>query len=136
MTTLLSRIEVVAELVRARLAVRLRSDAAVLRSLGTPARQPLPTELRGGQAAELGRRVQVAANRLPWHSSCLHKAIAAQRLLRRRGLPQEVHVSLRPGEELAAHAWVTSGGTPVVGGDGDGAPRVVTLSLPSGRLRG
>ena len=134
MTPLRARAEVVAELIRAGLQVRLTSDAAVLRSLGPPAPAPA-TAPPDRRAVEVGRRVQAAARRLPWNVTCLHQAIAAQRMLRRRGLPQEVHISLRPAEDLAAHAWVTSGGSPVVGGDGGGDPRVATLSLPAGRGR-
>lgn len=65
--------------------------------------------------SRLGRDIEAIARRLPWHPRCLVQAVAAQRLLRRRGLPAVVHLAVTPGSQLEAHAWVSSQGRPVVG---------------------
>ena len=50
--------------------------------------------------------VDVAANRQPWRVRCLTRSLALGRMLRRRGVPAEVRIGVRRGEELQAHAWV------------------------------
>jgi hypothetical protein len=127
-TQRVERAEVVLEVVRAGLEVRLRSDAALLRTLGEPVTAPAPQAVPDAVARRLGRRVARVAGRLPWETRCLAQALAAQRLLLRRGLPVESHVAVTTGGDLAAHVWVTSGGHPVVGADDEPRTHVVTLS--------
>jgi Transglutaminase-like superfamily len=66
-----------------------------------------------------GWAVNFAARHVPWRTVCFHKGIAAQQILRRRGLPAALHygVKLSPEVRFAAHVWVTCEGTVVVGGE-------------------
>ena len=60
--------------------------------------------------------LNAVARRLPWRAVCIHKGIAAQFMLRRRGLPNTLHYGIRSREGLLkAHVWVISGVVPVVG---------------------
>jgi hypothetical protein len=70
------------------------------------------------EAERLGAMVERVAARLPWRPTCLRQAIAVQRMLRRRGIPSRLHLGVTNPTEGAAHAWVTVGGQPVVGGRG------------------
>jgi hypothetical protein len=70
------------------------------------------------QAVLIGRTVAATANRLPWHPTCLRQALAVQRMLRRRGIPSQLHLGITSANDAAAHAWVTVDGQPVVGGRG------------------
>lgn len=54
---------------------------------------------------------------LPWHSACLDQALAAQRLLSRRGLPCTFYFGVARGQDytLLAHAWIRSGNQWIIG---------------------
>ena len=68
---------------------------------------------------DIGWAVEAAARTLPWNTLCLTQAVAATRMLSRRGVDWVLHVGLDRDEgELIAHAWVTSGTKVVVGGAG------------------
>lgn len=71
------------------------------------------------EAVEVGGVVSRVANRLPWQSSCLVRAIAGRMLLRRRGLPAVLELGVRTGgpSDLMAHAWLRCGDTDVIGVD-------------------
>jgi hypothetical protein len=65
----------------------------------------------------VSRGIQAAANRLPWHTSCLIRAVAAKWMLRRRGVPSTLYLGARSsGSGLAAHAWLRTGPSIVTGG--------------------
>jgi hypothetical protein len=110
------RVEAVAELLRASVELRLRRNTAAL--LGEPERDdPGPVDpARLSEAKRVGHVVGAGAARLPWHPSCLRQALAAQRMLRRRGIPSRLHLGVIAGGE--AHAWVTVGDRAVIGGGG------------------
>jgi len=61
--------------------------------------------------------VEAVSRRLPWRSSCLVQALAAEALLNRYGCPARLHigVSKETDRTLLAHAWVESGDLVVVG---------------------
>ena len=43
--------------------------------------------------------------------NCLRRSLGLRRLLRRRGVPERLHLGVRRGEAgLEAHAWLSSGG--------------------------
>ena len=75
---------------------------------------PVPAELL---VAEVHWAVTAAARRLPWRALCFHQGLAAQMLLRRRGVASTLHYGARlgPGQDLKAHVWVTSGDLEVIG---------------------
>jgi Uncharacterised nucleotidyltransferase/Transglutaminase-like superfamily len=63
--------------------------------------------------------VTAMAPRLPWRPTCLRQAIALSRMLRRRGVPNRIHLGAAyDAGTLAAHAWVSVGGRTVLGGAG------------------
>jgi hypothetical protein len=64
--------------------------------------------------------VEAAARRLPWRTMCIEQGLAAQRLLRGRGVDAVLHYGARREPErgkLEAHVWVTVGGQAVIGGE-------------------
>jgi len=69
-------------------------------------------------ALAVGRALRRAANRLPWTSSCLVRAVAGRMMLRRLGLPTLLELGARPeGARLAAHAWLRCGDIDVIGAE-------------------
>lgn len=73
-----------------------------------------PTELRA-----LCWSVERVAGTLPWRPLCFEQGLAAQAMLRRRGLDALLHYGMgKPGSgELAAHVWVSVDGKVVMGGE-------------------
>ena len=69
----------------------------------------------------VGRAVHSAAHNTPWNSNCLARAIAAKRMLRRRGVGSTLYLGVNKDEvgDLAAHAWVRCGEFWLTGGRGD-----------------
>ena len=67
--------------------------------------------------ARIGRIIRAVAEKTPWRSVCFHQAIAAQRILCRRGMAADLHYGVRkqPDGMIEAHVWVTAQGHPVVG---------------------
>lgn len=73
-----------------------------------PAVQPLPRKV--------GRIVRRVAAGVPFEAVCLPQALAAQWMLRRRGVASRLSFGFRrPDAELELHAWLTSEGKGVVG---------------------
>ncbi len=61
--------------------------------------------------------VAAAANNVPWRSDCFPQTIAARKLLKGYGYGSTIHIGVeRAGDdELAGHAWLTSGDVLVTG---------------------
>ena len=61
--------------------------------------------------------VTAAANNVPWRSDCFPQTIAASKILQKYGHGSTIHIGVeRVGDdELAGHAWLTSGGVVVTG---------------------
>lgn len=115
-------------LTRATLALRRVPEDQVASLLGTPSPPtPDPPAGPGPEARRVGRAVIRAAGLLPWHPTCLPQALAAQRMLRRRGIAHEGHLGVTKAEPFEAHAWVTVRGTPVVGGPIHHATRLASF---------
>lgn len=71
-----------------------------------------------GHAAAVKWSTQILSSKLPWCGNCLAQAVAAKRYLNRRGIPSTLYlgVTTEPGSrELAAHAWLESGGQILTG---------------------
>ena len=81
---------------------------------GTPAfaSDPAPTVHAVQRAMGRGRKLA------PFRAVCLQQAVAASLMLRRRGVPVEVHfgVALDDIGALRAHAWSVCLGTVITGG--------------------
>ena len=79
---------------------------------------------RGGDLAvdsrayRIGWAVRTMSRRTPWNSNCLAQAIAAKRMLRRRGTACTLYLGLAKDahDELAAHAWLRCGNRVLTGG--------------------
>jgi Transglutaminase-like superfamily len=76
-----------------------------------PARQreePQQTGARIGR--DVCRAIVACARRLPWRTGYLQRGIAAQFMLRRRGIPSILHFDEATSDEhgLAAHIWSQS----------------------------
>jgi transglutaminase superfamily protein len=73
---------------------------------------------RGRVIEDVRWAVAAAAARLPGDTRCFPRALAAQAMLRRRGVPSALVYGARPqAGQLDAHVWVTVGADIVVGDD-------------------
>jgi Transglutaminase-like superfamily len=101
------------------LLVPFRWLAPLCGRLHTGAGSTLPelSEAAHASAFAVRRALLRVTGRLPWHSSCLARALAAQMMLRRRHLPSVLQLGVRAGagSELSAHAWLKCGEVNVVG---------------------
>ena len=64
--------------------------------------------------------VEAAAARVPLRTMCIEKGLAVQRLLRRSGIPAQLHYGARidPTDgALKAHVWVSVDAVTVIGGE-------------------
>jgi hypothetical protein len=76
---------------------------------------------RARQVARVRWAVGACARRVPWRAKCFEQGIAAQWMLRRRGVPSILHYGVARGkDELTAHVWLTSGALEVVGCENKG----------------
>lgn len=82
--------------------------------------------------ATLPRHIERGANRLPFASRCLPRALALSRMLRRRRIGHRLVIAARPaghGEEpRELHAWIEQGGEVLLGYQP--GPWIPVLSLP------
>lgn len=93
---------------------------------------PEPTEQSDARSrtVALGVRqaVKRAARRLPWTIVCFPEGLAAHWMLRRRGMPSQLHYGLRPSVgKLSAHIWVTLAGGVVVGEEAENPHHCVAI---------
>jgi hypothetical protein len=124
--TLWRRRHLVAEaagaLLRANCTVLLARGQRLARSLGDPAQDdaPAPTASELTAARDVGWAVELLAVRGPLRTACLGQALAARRLLQRRGIRSTLTLGLRRQDDggLGAHAWVRVGGQTITGGRG------------------
>lgn len=71
----------------------------------------------GNQLQELRWAIEAVARRAPFRSKCFERGLAAQWMLRRRGLETTLFYGAMRGAggELSAHVWVRSGERGVIG---------------------
>ncbi|MTJ80481.1 MAG: lasso peptide biosynthesis B2 protein [Telmatospirillum sp.] len=90
--------------------------------------------------------VSGALRRLPWTPSCLVLALAARRMLSRRGIASRLHIGvdlisddsgIGEARRLSAHAWLTCGRIGVTGLPGaDGIREIAVFPPEPGGLDG
>lgn len=68
------------------------------------------------EAARIRWAVETAARILPWKPVCLPQAVAAMRMLQRRGVAGTLYLGIDPAADYDAHAWVRVGSVIVTGG--------------------
>ena len=63
--------------------------------------------------------VEAAARRVPWRALCFEQGLALQRMLRRRGVPAQLHYGLGKNDDgaIAAHVWVAADNAVAIGGE-------------------
>jgi hypothetical protein len=128
-------IEALIALVGASLAIRVLPFVRV----GDMASRPLGT--RAAEQDFLPKVVWAVtawAERVPWRAVCFQKGLAAQMMLRRRGVDSTLYfgAARRPETGLEAHVWVKVGEIDVIGGE-EAPDFAVLASFPRrGRRRG
>ena len=90
--------------------VRPQDEACILARMNSSTSQ-------ADLAREIGWAVTRAARHAPFEAVCLPQAIAAQIMLRRRGVASVMHFGAAPGktDQLDAHAWLDAAGVEVTG---------------------
>lgn len=83
----------------------LRPALTALRSHEGPEQPDHPV----AAGRRLGRAVGRTLALLPTDSRCLMQSLVLTRVLARRGIETRLVIAVRPGERLAAHAWVEHG---------------------------
>jgi Transglutaminase-like superfamily len=74
------------------------------------------------RANKVGRvrwAITTTAARVPWRALCFQRGLAAQFMLRRRGIPSVLYygAAQNDGKGLHAHVWVRDGDVDVIGGE-------------------
>lgn len=118
-------LEAVLALLLARLALQIVPFARLSHRFGefVPPQDPRIALRRKGDdasvriAAQVRRAVHSATRHVPFKAVCLPQAMAAQAMLRRRGIASVMHFGAGFGESrpLDAHAWLDAAGVPVTG---------------------
>jgi hypothetical protein len=111
-------VEAASYLTAASLAIRLLPFRRLLPILTRALRCPeLAGTDRTRAIADVRRAVRAAAARLPNRPLCFPQAVAAQAMLRRRGVASTVcyGVNTGGGQGLSAHVWLVAGDDGVVG---------------------
>lgn len=111
-------LEAVAALTVAGVLLRLLRFSRLAPRLGRHMAESDPTEdqPKTARALQISWAVTAAARNLPWKPVCLPQAMAAQWMLRRRGIPSTLYLGVNPAAGLDAHAWVRAGRVIVTGG--------------------
>ena len=79
---------------------------------------PADDEARNLMRRQIRWAIVTAARRVPWRALCIQQGLAAQFMLRRRGIPSVLYygAALHEGD-LKAHVWVRDGNIDVIGGE-------------------
>lgn len=78
-----------------------------------------PQKIRSMEVKSVRWAILASARQVPWHAVCFQRGLAAQFMLRRRGIPSVLYYGAAPDGRngLAAHVWVRDGDVDVVGGE-------------------
>ena len=124
-------------LVFAAAAIRLLPFDALVRLAGWPLGANPPTP--AGTVARVRWAMLAAARRAPWPPGCFEQGLAAQIMLRRRGVASSLHYGAAREMKgaLAAHVWVRDGGVDLIGGEAaNGFASLAVFPPPSRARRG
>jgi hypothetical protein len=115
------------------LAIAVLPFRVIGRLAATPIRRPdpLPAERRR-EAKRIRWAIAVAAPRVPWKAVCFQKGLAAQFMLRRRGVPSVLYygAAMDSRGQLTAHVWVRDGDLDVIGGEMASRYALLTMFPP------
>jgi hypothetical protein len=124
---------------RVRLAVEILATYAGVRVRLRGADLPaLLAALRGGRRPGRARPIALDEQRLagvavrvltlvPGDARCLTRSLVVLAMLARRGIDTRLVIGARPGDTLAAHAWIERAGRPLLPTEGFGDVRLVEL---------
>lgn len=107
--------ETIVALVSARVGLRAVSFGRLRRWLARLADRPERSDDRI-EVADVRWALRAATANLPGEFTCLHAALAATAVCRRRGLPAELRIGVATDDDLRAHAWVEHHDEIVIGG--------------------
>jgi hypothetical protein len=109
-------LEIVAAYLVARRELRHASLDRVVEQLRDPAEAtaggPRPAQIE--EARRLGRAVVRTFRFLPGDTRCLRRSLVVLQLLARRGIACRLVIGTRTDPDFLAHAWIESGGIPVL----------------------
>ncbi|TQI71969.1 transglutaminase superfamily protein [Gramella sp. Hel_I_59] len=76
-------------------------------------------EAKIGKALLIATIINGLENRTPWKNTCLVKALATRKMLERRSYDNTLHIGVTPtpDKKFRAHAWLSIGGTNILGGE-------------------
>ena len=114
----LMQIEAALWLIGAKVALKFVPFARLARLFERPTRGPeLRGEARALAISTVRWTIQSTARRLPGHIVCFPRGIAAQAMLRRRGISTTLiyGAATLPGQGLTGHVWVMDGDEGVIG---------------------
>jgi hypothetical protein len=79
----------------------------------------LPPHARQDNVRRIRWAIICTAARVPWHAMCFQQGVAAQLMLRRRGIPSVLYYGAAQDDlsGLYTHVWVCDGNTDVIGGE-------------------
>jgi hypothetical protein len=102
------------------LAINVLPFRHIGRLAARPTRGPEPPEqTRLEEMKRIRWAIIACARRVPWRAMCFQQGLAAQFMLRRRGVPSVLHYGAAPDDRrgLSAHVWVRDGDVDVIGGE-------------------
>jgi Transglutaminase-like superfamily len=85
-----------------------------------PARQPnAPTDIQLIEIRRIRWAVLATSREVPWRAKCFEQGLAAQYMLRRRGVPSVLYYGATQDNQrgLYAHVWVRACDVDVIGGE-------------------
>ena len=84
-----------------------------------PIRRPKLTQGRANKVQRIRWAIITTAARVPWRALCFQQGLAAQFMLRRRGIPSVLYYGAAQDDRsgLYAHVWVRDGDVDVIGGE-------------------
>lgn len=100
-------------------------------------RQAPPPHKRLNSVERVRWAIVACARRVPWRAMCFEQGLAAQFMLRRRGMPSILYYGAAPDDQkgLAAHVWVRDGDIEVIGCDIASRFAVLATFPPNDGLR-
>jgi hypothetical protein len=97
-------------------------------------RRVAPQQTRLLEARRVRWAIVACARQVPWRAMCFQQGLAAQFMLRRRGIPSVIYYGAAPDIQggLSAHVWVRDRDVDVIGGEIASRFAVLTMFPPQG----
>jgi hypothetical protein len=100
-------------------------------------RQVPPQQTRMKAARRVAWAIAACSRWVPWRAKCFQQGLAAQFMLRRRGIPSVLYYGAAPDAQrgLSAHVWVRDRDVDVIGGEIASRYAVLAMFPPQGDKR-